>query len=149
MKLDLFYSDSFPEHIVEKGILRKKIKFIASAIGTGEQVRFKEIEIIFLDAVELRSYNKMHLGHDYETDILTFDLTESELIGGQLMISRENVMENSKRFRTDFENELMRVIVHGLLHLAGYNDKSERQRRIMRKKENEYLKLQNYAGKSN
>lgn len=149
MKLDLFYSDSFPEHIVEKGILRKKIRLIASAIGKGEQIRFKEIEIIFLDAVELRSYNKMHLGHDYETDILTFDLSESEMIDGQLMISRENVLKNSKRFRTDFENELMRVIVHGLLHLAGYNDRSERQRRIMRKKENEYLKLQNYAGKSN
>lgn len=149
MKLDLFYSDSFPEHIVEKGILRKKIRLIASAIGKGEQTRFKEIEIIFLDAVELRSYNKMHLGHDYETDILTFDLSESEMIDGQLMISRENVLKNSKRFRTDFENELMRVIVHGLLHLAGYNDRSERQRRIMRKKENEYLKLQNYAGKSN
>jgi rRNA maturation RNase YbeY len=149
LKLDLFYSDSFPEHIVEKGILRKKIRLIASAIGKGEQTRFKEIEIIFLDAVELRSYNKMHLGHDYETDILTFDLSESEMIDGQLMISRENVLKNSKRFRTDFENELMRVIVHGLLHLAGYNDRSERQRRIMRKKENEYLKLQNYAGKSN
>lgn len=118
-------------------------------MSSGESIKFGEIEVVFLDAAEIRSYNKLHLGHDYETDIITFDLTEGKLIDGQLLISWETVMQNSKRFNTDFEKELLRVIVHGLLHLTGYDDRNEKQKRVIRKKENEYLKHQDYAGKSN
>ena len=143
------YTDSFPKHIIKKGILRKKIRLLSKAISSKESVDFGEIEIVCLDAAEIRSYNKLHLGHDYETDIITFDLTEGKLIDGQLLISWETVMQNSKRFNTDFEKELLRVIVHGLLHLTGYDDRNEKQKRVIRKKENEYLKHQDYAGKSN
>lgn len=149
MKLDLIYTDSFPKHIIKKGILRKKIRLLSKAMSSGESIKFGEIEVVFLDAAEIRSYNKLHLGHDYETDIITFDLTEGKLIDGQLLISWETVMQNSKRFNTDFEKELLRVIVHGLLHLTGYDDRNEKQKRVIRKKENEYLKHQDYAGKSN
>ena len=149
MKLDLIYTDSFPKHIIKKGILRKKIRLLSKAISSGESVEFGEIEVVCLDAPEIRSINKLHLGHDYETDIITFDLTEGKLTDGQLLISWETVMQNSKRFRTDFEKELLRVIVHGLLHLAGYDDRNEKQKKVMRKKENEYLKHQDNAGKSN
>ena len=149
MKLDLIYTDSFPKHIIKKGILRKKIRLLSKAISSKESVDFGEIEIVCLDAAEIKSYNKLHLGHDYETAIITFDLTEGKLIDGQLLISWETVMQNSKRFNTDFEKELLRVIVHGLLHLTGYDDRNEKQKRVIRKKENEYLKHQDYAGKSN
>ena len=149
MKLDLIYTDSFPKHIIKKGILRKKIRLLSKAISSGESVEFGEIEVVCLDAPEIRSFNKLHLGHDYETDIITFDLIEDKLIDGQLLISWENVMQNSRRFKTDFENELLRVTVHGLLHLAGYDDRNEKQKKVMRKKENEYLKHHDNAGKSN
>ena len=114
-----------------------------------ESVKFGDIEIILMNAVDLRSYNKSHLKHDFETDILTFDLTEGKQIDGQILISLENVKENSVRFRTDFQNELLRVITHGLLHLSGYDDIDERQKKLMRKKENEYLKHLDNAGKGN
>ena len=118
-------------------------------MSSGESIKFGEIEVVFLDAAEIKSYNKLHLGHDYETDIITFDLTESKLTEGQLLISWENVLHNSRRFKTDFETELLRVIIHGLLHLSGFDDRNAKQKRIMRLKENEYLKLYENAGKSN
>lgn len=149
MKLALIYTDSFPKHIIKKGILRKKIRLLSKAISSKESVDFGEIEIVCLDAAEIKSYNKLHLGHDYETDIITFDLTESKLTEGQLLISWENVLHNSRRFKTDFETELLRVIIHGLLHLSGFDDRNAKQKRIMRLKENEYLKLYENAGKSN
>jgi probable rRNA maturation factor len=149
LKLALIYTDSFPKHIIKKGILRKKIRLLSKAISSKESVDFGEIEIVCLDAAEIKSYNKLHLGHDYETDIITFDLTESKLTEGQLLISWENVLHNSRRFKTDFETELLRVIIHGLLHLSGFDDRNAKQKRIMRLKENEYLKLYENAGKSN
>ncbi len=135
--------------MIRKGILRNNIRFIAGAMETGESVKFGTIEINLINAAELRMYNKQHLQHDYETDILTFDLSDGKQAEGQILISWENVMENSVRFRTDFENELHRVIIHGLLHLSGFNDLDENQKKLMRKKENEYLKHLDNAGKGN
>ncbi len=149
MKLSLVYATEFPNSEIRKGILRKKIRLIAAAMEFRESVEFAHIEITFVDAAELRRYNKQHLKHDYETDILTFDLSDGKQIEGQILISWENVMENSVRFRTGFENELLRVIIHGLLHLSGYVDLNEKQIKQMRKKENEYLKHLDNAGKGN
>lgn len=149
MNLSLIFAADFPNSEIRKGILRKKIRLIAAAMELRESVEFAHIEINLMDAEELRKYNKQHLNHDYETDILTFDLSDGKRIEGQILISWENVMENSVRFRTGFKKELLRVIIHGLLHLSGYGDLDEKQSKLMRKKENEYLKHLDNAGKGN
>jgi len=83
--------------------------------------------------------NRKYLEHDYYTDIITFDYVEGDIISGDLFISVDRVKENAAKFETTFLNELVRVIFHGVLHLAGYKDKTTSDEQLMRKKENFYL----------
>jgi rRNA maturation RNase YbeY len=83
--------------------------------------------------------NIEHLNHDYFTDVITFDYSEHDSISGDLFISIDRVKENALDFNTIFNHELLRVIVHGVLHLLGYKDKSEEDILLMRSKENFYL----------
>ncbi len=98
-----------------------------------------EINIIFCNDEYLLKINQEHLTHDYYTDIITFDYSENNLISGDLFISKDRVEENAEEYKVSFENELNRVIIHGILHLIGYNDKSESEIKEMRTKENYYL----------
>ena len=84
--------------------------------------------------------NKRFLKHDYYTDIITFDHNDSELISGDLFISAERVRENAPGFGVPFLHELNRVMVHGVLHLCGYSDKTSAQKKKMRALEDNYLK---------
>ena len=102
----------------------------------------KDINFIFCDDRFLYEKNKSSLGHDSYTDIITFDYSEKDLISGDIFISIDRVKENSSLFNTSFENELSRVIIHGILHLLGYKDKSEKEKKIIRAKEDFYLSLQ-------
>jgi rRNA maturation RNase YbeY len=97
------------------------------------------ISLVFCTDEELLQVNKDHLNHDFYTDIITFDYCEGNTISGDLFISTERVAANATEFGVDFEEELARVVFHGLLHLSGYNDKSEEDKAIMRSKENHYL----------
>ena len=98
-----------------------------------------EISLVFCTDEELLQVNKAHLNHDFYTDIITFDYCEGNTISGDLFISTERVAANATEFGVEFEEELARVVFHGLLHLSGYNDKSEEEKAIMRSKENHYL----------
>ncbi|NBV67789.1 MAG: rRNA maturation RNase YbeY [Flavobacteriia bacterium] len=98
-----------------------------------------EISLVFCTDEELLQVNKDHLNHDFYTDIITFDYCEGNTISGDLFISTERVAANATEFGVEFEEELARVVFHGLLHLSGYNDKSEEDKAIMRSKENHYL----------
>lgn len=98
-----------------------------------------EISIILCSDKYLLNINKEYLGHNYFTDIVTFDYVENETINGDLFISTDRVKENAKLFKVDFVNELCRVVFHGILHLAGYKDKTEEEQKRMREKENYYL----------
>lgn len=89
----------------------------------------------------LLSVNKEHLNHDYYTDIITFDFCEENIVSGDIYISIERVKENAKTERKTIQNELHRVIIHGVLHLCGYKDKKPADARIMREKEDFYLSL--------
>lgn len=91
----------------------------------------------------LLEYNRKYLGHDFLTDIISFDYCEEDIISGDLLISLERVEENAQEFNVSRETELNRVMVHGLLHLIGYNDKSEKDISVMREKENFYLQMVN------
>jgi len=97
------------------------------------------INIIFTSDKYLLNINNQFLSHNYFTDIVTFNYCENETIIGEIFISKESVLNNSKRFFVSFEDEILRVIIHGVLHLIGYNDHSSEEKKIMREKENEYL----------
>ncbi len=100
-----------------------------------------EINYIFCDDEYLHKINMDFLNHDTYTDIISFDYTQGELISGDIYISTERVAENAEQFKTSFNNELKRVMVHGILHYCGYGDKTDEEQRLMRQKEDFYLKL--------
>jgi len=122
--------------------LKEKLKHKAwlKEAAKAEGFRIGELNYIFCSDVYLLDINQKYLGHDTLTDIVTFDNSEDpKMIEGDIFISIERVQENALKFDTA-ESELKRVMVHGLLHLAGYKDKDKAQKELMRNKENEHLK---------
>ena len=109
------------------------------AVAVEENCRLGEISVIFCSDAYLLDMNKKYLGHDYFTDIITFDYSEGELLSGDLFISVDTVRSNAAFYSAKFDDELDRVIVHGLLHLIGYDDHSEEEFAAMKEKENYYL----------
>ena len=103
--------------------------------------RIADISIIFCSDPYILDINQKYLGHDYFTDIITFDYCEGDSLSGDLFISVDSVKENSIEYGTDFKDELNRVIIHGLLHLIGYDDHTVEATAVMRMKENYYLSL--------
>ncbi|GHU68931.1 endoribonuclease YbeY [Bacteroidia bacterium] len=103
--------------------------------------RVGEIAYIFCSDEEILRINREYLKHDYYTDIITFDYSEKDKISGDLFISLDTVKSNSEQYNTDFIEELHRVIIHGVLHLCGFKDKSPEDEKLMRQKENEALAL--------
>ena len=96
---------------------------------------------IFCDDHYLIEINKNFLKHDFYTDIITFDYSLENIVSGDLYISLDRVYENSQIFEVSKENELLRVIVHGMLHLLGFGDKSAQEKKIIRELEDQSLKL--------
>ena len=108
----------------------------------GSEVRrLGEISIIFCSDNYILDINMKYLQHDYFTDIITFDYCEGDKVSGDLFISIDSVRENAAYYGVDFEDELDRVMVHGVLHLIGYDDHSEEDIRIMRSKEDYYVRM--------
>ena len=109
---------------------------------SGSEIRkIGDINVIFCSDNYILDVNMKYLQHDYFTDIITFDYCEGKVLSGDLFISVDSVRENSIEFGTDFEEELHRVIVHGVLHLIGYDDHTEEDKKVMRQKENYYLQM--------
>ena len=117
-------------------------KWISSVISD-EGFKEGEINYIFSDDDYLHKINVEFLNHDTLTDIISFDYTVGKIVQGDIFISTERVTDNSKDFNTSFNDELHRVIVHGILHFCGYKDKSEEEARLMRSKEDNYLSMLN------
>ena len=108
----------------------------------GSEIRkIGDINVIFCSDNYILDVNMKYLQHDYFTDIITFDYCEGKVLSADLFISVDSVRENSIEFGTDFEEELHRVIVHGVLHLIGYDDHTEEDKKVMRQKENYYLQM--------
>ncbi|MDR0864627.1 MAG: rRNA maturation RNase YbeY [Candidatus Symbiothrix sp.] len=105
------------------------------------QKRVGAVAYIFCSDAEILRINKQYLNHDYYTDIITFDYSENDVISGDLFISLDTVKSNSEQFGTDYWEELHRVLIHGILHLCGFKDKSPEDEKVMREKENEALIL--------
>jgi len=102
-----------------------------------------EINYIFCDDAYLLKLNQEFLQHDTLTDIISFDNSLGKLINGDIFISVERVQENAQDFNVSFDDELHRVMIHGVLHYIGFKDKTSEEKTMMRKKENECLKLIN------
>ncbi|MBR1705617.1 MAG: rRNA maturation RNase YbeY [Bacteroidales bacterium] len=103
--------------------------------------RLGAVSIIFCSDPYILDVNRRFLQHDYYTDIITFDYCEGDTLSGDLFISVDSVRENASFYGVAFADELDRVIVHGLLHLIGYDDHTEEEIAVMRAKENDYLSL--------
>ena len=96
---------------------------------------------MFVDDEKILEVNNEYLGHDYYTDIITFDYDEDDIINGDLVISLDTVKSNAELFGKAYEEELFRVIIHGILHLCGINDKGPGEREIMEAAENKALEM--------
>ncbi len=113
-------------------------------VAESEVRKLGNINIIFCSDNYILDVNMKYLQHDYFTDIITFDYCEGNVLSGDLFISVDSVRENSVFFKTEFADELNRVIVHGILHLIGYDDHTPDEQKTMREKENYYLELRNH-----
>ena len=100
-----------------------------------------DLNYIFCDDEYLLGINEQYLNHDTYTDIITFDYCDGDTIAGDIFISVERVKDNAQEYSVSFEEELHRVMAHGVLHLLGYKDKNDQDARLMREKENEKIKL--------
>ena len=104
----------------------------------------EELNYIFCDDEYLLQINRQYLDHDYYTDVIGFDNSYDDILTGDIFISEERIADNAKENKVSFENELARVMIHGILHFAGYPDKGEEEKRIMTEKEDFYLSKFDY-----
>ena len=132
-----YFNEDVPLPKVKKRI---STKWIRETI-LSEDKRVGDISFIFCSDNYLLEVNKTYLNHDYFTDIITFDYVEGTLINGDIFISVDRVLDNSFEFKTTFEGELNRILIHGILHLLGYKDKNKKDKLLMTEKEDFYLKL--------
>ena len=115
------------------------IKAVAASYGR----KVGEIGYLFVDDEKILEVNREYLGHDYYTDVITFDYDEDETVSGDIVISLDTVRSNAQLFGKTYEEELYRVINHGILHLCGINDKGPGEREIMEAAENKALAMRN------
>ncbi|SHG58324.1 rRNA maturation RNase YbeY [Flagellimonas flava] len=100
-----------------------------------------QIDYVFCNDDYLHKINVEYLQHDTLTDIITFDYSHGDRVGGDIFVSVDRVKDNAESLGTELDEELKRVMIHGVLHLMGYEDKTEREKVIMRKKEDEKIKM--------
>ena len=106
-----------------------------------EGVEAQSIDYNFVDKKQMIKINKKHLNHNYLTDVLAFNYSEDNTIQGDVFVSEEMVRANAQEYSQSFSDELLRVMLHGLLHLCGHNDKTPEQQNRIRDLEDKYLKL--------
>lgn len=138
MKKIVFYTE---ENFLFRLKNKNKIRLWLEECAAKEHKSIKQITYIFCSDEYLLHINQTYLNHNTYTDIITFDYTEENNLIGEIYISVERIKENAKKYKVPFMEELLRVIVHGLLHLSGYKDKSKQEKKVMREKENEKLNL--------
>ncbi|WP_225000093.1 rRNA maturation RNase YbeY [Cesiribacter sp. SM1] len=133
-----FFEEDIQFKLPQKTKIRTWIKNVVKTEGAD----ISEINYIFCSDPYLKQVNIDYLQHDYFTDIITFDNSDQEeILEGDIFISIDRIRENSTDFSSSFDQELRRVIIHGVLHLLGYRDKSADEQTQMRQKEDQYLSL--------
>jgi len=133
-----FYFEKVGLTLKERG----KLKCFINSLIAKEKKNLNNLNYIFCNDNALLEINRKYLNHNFYTDVISFDLSSSRKeILADIYISVDRIRENAKSFKITMEEELHRVMLHGLLHLCGYNDKTEVQRQLIRKKEDFYLNL--------
>ena len=134
----LFFSENIDFILKNKAILKK---WLVNSISN-EEKKHENINIIFCNDNYLLEINKKYLNKNTLTDVITFDYSEQEkVISGDIYISYKRIVDNATKYKQTVNNELHRIIIHGILHLIGYNDNTENQKEIMTQKEDYYLSL--------
>jgi len=133
----LFTSSNVKIPPIKRSTTKKWIALVAEKYGK----RVGEVSYLFCSDEEILKANNQFLGHDFYTDIITFDNSENDLIAGDIMISTDTVKSNSEKFDTQFIDEVYRVIIHGILHLCGLKDKTAAEQKAMREAENNAISM--------
>lgn len=129
----------FCEEVDKPSVTKKIINEVVTLISNGENTIFGDINIIFCSDDYLLTINNEYLKHDYYTDIITFDYKNKNSVSSDMFISLDRVHENSNTLQVPFNHELLRIIIHGTLHLSGYEDDTIEKRLSMSQKEDYYL----------
>ena len=116
-----------------------KLQFMVSDLLTEEGFIEGDLIFVLLSDDELLEYNNKLLNHDYYTDVITIDQKVGDIVSGEILVSIDRVKENAEALKIPFLSELYRVFFHGILHIIGYNDKSEDEKELMRSRENFHL----------
>ena len=130
------------ENIKMPRVDRKALRaWITAVAATYDGRKVGNLNYIFCNDERILAVNNEFLGHDYFTDIITFDYSEPGVVSGDMYISLETVLTNSEKFHTSYDKELLRVIIHGVLHLCGINDKGRGERAVMEAAEERALDM--------
>lgn len=132
-----FLSEGVELPCLDEQLMRRWIEAVAGGFGKS----LGDITYIFCNDEKILEVNRQYLNHDYFTDIITFDYSRPRRISGDMFISLDTVASNAEMVGSDYETEFYRVVIHGILHLCGVNDKGEGEREIMERYENESLAL--------
>jgi len=133
--IDFVYNTDF--RLANKEVFSRWLISVANAEG----FLIDTLVFLFVDDDEILQMNNKFLKHDYYTDVITFGDLKDRNISGDIAISIERVLDNSKTYGVEFEDELKRVMVHGLLHIMGYNDKESNDKSVMSQKEKKAIKM--------
>ena len=129
------------EGIAMPKIKKRETTAWIKAVVVSYKRRLGDIGYMFVDDEKILEVNREYLGHDYYTDVITFDYDEDDVVSGDIVISLDTVRSNAELFGKEYDDELHRVIIHGILHLCGINDKGPGEREIMEAAENKALAL--------
>lgn len=132
-----FYSEEVELPEFDKGKIKE---WISKVIASYDKMP-GEISYIFCNDEHILEVNRQFLNHDFYTDIITFDYSSSGIVSGDIYISLDTIKSNSELLNTGFPNELLRVIIHGILHLCGFGDKTPEEEKLMHEKEDKALQL--------
>ena len=131
----------YTEEVVFPALNFKDVKQWIKKIIENHKFKLGDVSIIFCNDEYLLSINKTYLNHNYYTDIITFNYNNKNVLSGDIFISVDTVKLNAKEFAVTESDEFLRVIIHGILHLLGFNDSNDEEKLEMRRKENESLEL--------
>ena len=129
------------ENVKMPAIRRRDVSRWVRQVAASYGRRVGEIGYLFCDDEKILEVNREYLSHDYYTDIITVDYTDGDVINGDLVISLDTVRSNAELFGKAYDDELLRVIIHGILHLCGINDKGPGERELMEAAENKALAM--------
>ena len=125
---------------------KRQVHKLVTSLKKEFELSISFLSISFINSKELRAINKKYLKHDYETDVITFNYSEQKSdIDGEILISFEEAKKNAKNFNVNYGTELLRLVIHGILHLLQFDDKDEKSKKIMKRTENKLINKYNFA----